>query len=125
MKKIDLTGYTGTEAYHKVDLFSGLLATDGIVAMAKSFGAYWLASDILINQKMLPELRNEEFVTWKLKKEHDGAILVAEDSNGNFLYKQEYYFTDFPFGNYISSMSDDNTFTMFFTNKILLLPSEN
>lgn len=125
MKKIDLTGYTGTEAYHKMDHFSGLVVTDGIVGMAKSLGAYWLATDILINQKMLANVRNEEFVTWKLKKHGDGAILVADDGNDNILYTQEYYFTDFPFGSYISSMSDDDTFTMFFTNKVLLLPSEN
>ena len=30
MKKIDLTGYTSTQNYHRMEPFSGHLATDGV-----------------------------------------------------------------------------------------------
>ncbi|GEM_PF-755005 len=125
---IDLRGFIGTEHYHKLDLFSGYLATDGVKEMAEQFNAYWLASDILICQKMVNALREQPFVIWKLKKSNNpekAAQLIADDGNGQIIYTQDYLVTNFPFGKYISDQSDATTFTLFFTDGILLLLSEN
>ena len=122
---LDLQGFTGTEAYHKIDHFSGHVVTDGVLEMAEKLNAHWLATDILINQKHIPSLKGQPFITWKLKAEKAGAILTADDGNNNILYTQDYYVTDFPFSEVQSSLSDKTTFVMFFSNGVLLLPSEN
>lgn len=110
----DFSVYTGTENYYR-HLFGGLF-TDGVRAVAEELHAYWLIDAIF---SYLPVRqagnRKEEFQIWTLEvKDSQGVLTMKEDSNRPSIVRQDIPFTDFPEG----------IFKMYFTNGVLLLPSE-
>ena len=111
--------FTGTENWYKHQ-FTGFLFTDGVKYCGDNFGIYWFIDIVFFANK--PKLL-DEFQVWKLTKnlEDDSCTIIAdngdEDENGlkKVLYYQRIPFTDFP----------AESITLFFTNTVLLLPSEN
>ena len=105
----DLGHFTGTEQYHNV---MGTNITDG-VAYIMNNGYCWFITDslVIINSK----LKNEEFITAKLKvnTEKKTAQMILTDGNDKILYTQDYEYTN-----------AKRDLTLFFTDNVYLLDSE-
>ena len=114
-----LAQHHGTENYYRF-AFLGVdaLYTDGVQDMAETCKAHWLINAVMSYQS---GLKNEEFQVWTLTKTNyktkDGFywLLQCTDGNGNTLRKQEIEYSDFPL----------DEIKLYFTNNVLLLPSEN
>lgn len=112
----DLRHFTGCEQPYKHPLFKSLIYTDGVQYLAKEAQSYWLL-DII--GSILNKIKEKEFATIKLKVYRLGngetkALFTADDGNDNIFYRQTIEYTDFPL--------DEIKF--FYTNDILILPSE-
>ena len=118
MLQCELNQFIGSENYYKH--FLGYHYTDGVKYLAEKAGAYWLLDAIFSHIHTNVILREEEdFLSWRLKSDGlGGCILTGDDGNNNILVTQIIPFTTFPF----SEVDDD--FKLFFTDSILLLPSE-
>ena len=115
LNKHDLRQFTGSEFWYQHPFAKSITYTDGVKHVAEQGGAYWLVHDIVIAQKTVPAVAAESFQFWKLKVNPDhSAILTCEDGNGNVVYRNDLNFTDFPL----------DEVTLYFTNNVLLLPSE-
>lgn len=116
MAEIDLSElaqFNGTETWYR-DRLSGILYTEGVQYISDK-GAHWFISDTLINISMLPELSNQDFLHIQVKKtEETKAVYTIDDGNNNILYKQEIPFTDL----------NVEKLRLFFSNNVLMLPSE-
>jgi hypothetical protein len=84
--------------------------------VAEQAGAYWLLDEIAFAQRGDKNVAGEEFQLWKLmvKPDHT-ATLTCEDGNGNAVYSKAIEYTDFPLPE----------LALYFTNSVILLPSEN
>ena len=110
----DLKMFTGTEQWFRHPLSSNFLYTDGVKFFAEHCGggAYWFL-DILATE--LADLQEtEEFMSITLHVVDSSAKITADDGNGNVLYTKNIDFTD----------AEEGTWKFFFTNNVLLLPSE-
>jgi hypothetical protein len=76
--------------------------------VAEQAGAYWLLDEIAFAQRGDKNVAGEEFQLWKL-------MLTCEDGNGNAVYSKAIEYTDFPLPE----------LALYFTNSVILLPSEN
>ena len=129
MLSADLKMFTGTEQLFRHPLSSNFLYTDGVKFFAEHCGggAYWFL-DILATE--LADLQEtEEFMSITLDVTDSSRILAkapsctvtcgkakitADDGNGNVLWTRNIDFTD----------AEEGTWKFFFTNNVLLLPSE-
>ena len=101
---IDLSGFTGTEGYHKLTM-SNLKFTDGWKHLVTELGAFWLA-DIVGSVQYLSKIReNKEFILWTIEVKDGEAIVYAHSdvendgySKKKELYSQKINYTDFPEG---------------------------
>ena len=100
---------TGTEAYHKINMFSPVVVTDGIMAMCQNLGAFWLVDAILSYR------RAERFQIWSLNVGDRSAVLeMREDAPEPVKVQQVIEWTDFPQGNWKFWLVDG----------VLMLPTE-
>lgn len=114
LRKSDLAQFTGTETWYRHALMRSILFTEGAKYVADKAGAYWLLDEIAIAQ-VESSVSAEPFQVWKLQvRTNQTATLTCEDGNYNVILTKEVSFTDFPL--------DEITF--FFTDKVILLPSE-
>ena len=111
----ELLHFTGTERWFRFPLIKKYLYTEGVQYVAKTCGAYWLIDEIFFSQKTHKFLLKEEFQIWKLTVKDSQGILTCEDGNGGKLLKKDVPFTDFPLPE----------IEFYFTDNILLLPSEH
>jgi len=111
--KLELRQFTGTDQWYVNPLFRQFLYTDGIKYLAEQAGAYWLI-DYIFSQQRIEVLRNEPFQVWKIEVKDSQAILRVEDGNTQLLKHFELEFTDFPL----------EEMTLWFTDRVLMLPSE-
>jgi len=99
----DLSGFNGTEQYHKLCIFGGLKFTDGWKYMAEDLGAFWLA-DIVASVQHNPKIKeNQSFIVWSIVvKESEAVVKAMTDtgSEGVTLYTQKINYTDFPEGTF-------------------------
>jgi hypothetical protein len=114
-----LVQQTGSENYWSVfPRDSAPKITDGVKTMAELCGAFWLVTAVASWQNK-ERVRQEPFQVWKLVLSPQGdscaAVLIGEDGNDNEIARQEIEYTDFPLPEGI---------TLYFTDGILLLPSE-
>ena len=109
-----LEQFTGTEHYYNNGMNKKILYTDGVKFLAEKCGAYWLIDEI-INHLIFKNLIINEFITVDLIKTGKSAKLIFDDGNGNVLYKKNISFTDFPL----------EKIRLFYSNNVILLPSEN
>lgn len=115
LNKADLAQFTGSEHWYRHGLVPKVLFTDGAKYVADAGGAYWLLDEIAFGQ-YLPAVAAEEFQHWKLTvnlRTHS-AVLTCDDGNDQIVFTKEIEFTDFPL----------EEIRFFFTNQVILLPSE-
>ena len=110
----DLTQFTGTERYYRLN--RKCLLTDGTKYLAEAAGAFWLmdaAASYLI------ELGTDDwFVQVKLVVSCSSAILTLEDGNGHVRARQVIPYTDFP-------LPEQNLYACWDGEHwVLMLPSE-
>jgi hypothetical protein len=111
----DLPQFTGTENWHRFGINRKVLCTDGAKYVADKGGAYWLFDAIAIARLYEKAVVGEAFQVWKLTVNADrSASLTCDDGNGNVVYTQRIEFTDFPL----------DAITLYFTDNVILLPSE-
>ncbi len=112
---IELQGYSGTEHWHFLPYLKKYTYTDGVRYLAQKAEAYWLIEKIFFSQSDSTTLRKEAFQVWDLKVSADKtARLTCHDGENNRLHREKLTFTDFPL----------KEITLYFTNNVLLLPSE-
>jgi hypothetical protein len=114
LTKSDLAQFTGSEQWYRHGLVRKVLFTDGAKYVADAAGAYWLIDEIAFAQ-VEPAVAAEGFQLWKLTVTNNTAVLTCDDGNGTIVFTKRIEFTDFPL--------DEITF--YFTNNVILLPSEN
>jgi hypothetical protein len=110
----DLRQFTGTERWYRHGLVRNVLYTEGVQFLAEKAGAYWLVDEIALANKYEPRVRAEEFQAWTLTVTDTTATLSCDDGNGNIVLSKHIAFTDFPL----------ETITLYFTDHVILLPSE-
>jgi len=114
LTQADLAYFTGTETWFRHGLARNVLYTEGAQYVAEHGGAYWLIDAIAFSQSE-PSVAHEDFQLWTLTVKPDhSATLVCSDGNNNVVYSRDITFTDFPL--------DEIRF--YFTNNVILLPSE-
>jgi hypothetical protein len=107
-----LAQFTGTEYWHRHPLNRECLYTDGVEYFADKVGGYWLL-DILATEYF--ELQhNAGFLSVRLDVKGNEADLIIEDGDYVLLAKKHIGFTDCPEGDW----------RFFFTDNVILLPSE-
>ena len=110
-----LRQFHGTECWYRHSLAQTVLYTDGARHVAEHGGAYWLLDEIALAQKSEPAIAAEGFQVWTLKVAEDAsAVLTCEDGNLRAVYSKKIAYTDFPLPE----------ITLWFTNNVILLPSE-
>lgn len=110
----DIGQFSGSEEYHKINPFNpNQKGTDGIRYLEEN-GYGWFVSDMAVAIGMKPNLRNEEFLSIKLKVNPDkSALATIDDGNGHVLYKQEYQYTD-----------AKKDLKLFYRDNVMMLPGE-
>ena len=109
----DLRQFTGSETWYRHWFNRRITFTDGVKYVADHGGAYWLIDEIVFGQDV-SAVKAEEFQVWKLTVENRSATLTCEDGNFNVVFTKKIDFTDFPLAE----------ITIWFTDNVLLLPSE-
>ncbi|MDE3744055.1 DUF6876 family protein [Maribacter polysaccharolyticus] len=124
----ELAHNIGSEHLYHHPLFKGIHYTEGIIAMYETCNANWLLIDVLANCKLLS---HHPFITIKLHKSptENSCRVVFEDGNNNILQTIPYSCTDFPLNDQVIKRDGEPdkkapALTMYFTNSVLLLPSE-
>ena len=111
---IQLHQFTGAEQWYKHPLFPKYLYTDGTRHVAQNAEAYWLIEKIFSLQ-LREDIQAKLFQVWRLNVNGDNAAtLTVEDGNDNEVYSEALSYTDFPAVG----------ITLWFTDNVLLLPSE-
>ena len=111
----DLRQFTGTETWHRHSFVRKVLYTDGAEYVAEKGGAYWLLDEIVFAQRDHERIAVETFQLWTLRVHPDrSATLTCENGNGNAVFTKAIPLTDFPL----------EEITLYFTNGVILLPSE-
>jgi hypothetical protein len=111
----DLALFTGSENWYRHGLNRNALFTDGAKYVADRAGAYWLLDEIALSQRTVQTVAAEEFQVWKLRVRADhSAELICEDGNDRVVFTKEIPFTNFPL----------NEIALWFTNSVIMLPSE-
>lgn len=115
-----LAGFSGTEHYHRLSMFGGLKATDGVAWLAQNAECYWLMDEIGIAQTMKKIRSNpdlQDFQVWKLTVEDSVGTLTLEDGNDNrdVVLSKRIPYTDFPLPK----------ITIWVEGKVMLLPNEH
>jgi hypothetical protein len=108
-----LKQFTGTEQWYRNPLFPKYLYTDGVKYLAEQAGAYWLI-DYIFSKQNLRTIQEQGFQVWKLIVDDGRAIIKVEDGNENLIKEFKISYTDFPL----------KEFSLWFTDSVLLLPSE-
>lgn len=96
MTNVDLTQFTGTEAYHRWSmLFPRIVLTDGTKYLAEEAGAYWLM-DVIASH--IPSIKGDYFAIATLEKaKKNWKFALADDVPATKVYaKQTIEFSDFP-----------------------------
>jgi len=115
LSKSDVAQFTGSENWYRHGINRNALYTDGAQHVAEHGGAYWLLDEIAIIQPYNKAVAAEEFQVWKLAVRPDRtATLTCDDGNGNIVFTKQIEYTDFPL----------DEITLYFANRVILLPSE-
>lgn len=112
----ELRNFTGTETWFRHPLNRNITYTEGTKFFVENAGggAYWLL-DILVTQpEILTQMREGGFATITLEVVGSKATLTCGDGNDNVVYRREIDYTDCPEG----------TWVLWFTDNVILLPSE-
>ena len=110
---LNLSHFTGTEAYHRTFMFNPhLVHTDGVQYFADEAGAYWFLD--IVATEIYPLLKQHPFLSIKfVSKDGRGAISI-EDGDCKTIKVRRVEHTDCPEGEY----------KFFLTDNVLMLTSE-
>lgn len=118
MNEIDLLQslrhFHGTEVWYRHEVFRMFTYTEGVQFLAENAECYWLLDEIFGSQYESAEVKREPFQCWTLTTDKNRGILTCEDGNGLAVFRKFIPFTDFPM----------QEIRLFFTDSVLLLPSE-
>ena len=115
LQQSDLAQFTGSENVYRHTINRNVLYTDGAQYVAEHGGAYWLLDEIAVIQPYNKHVAAEAFQVWTLTVGSDrSAWLTCDDGNGNIVFTKNIEYTDFPL----------DGITLYFTNNVILLPSE-
>lgn len=105
--------FVGTEKWYR--LHPNVLCTDGIKFVLDTAQSYWLA-DVVFSIQIKPEVKAELFQFYELTVDLEKSTgkLKVTDGNDKVIYEQFFPYTDFPL----------STFKFYFTDNVMLLPSE-
>ena len=110
-----LSGFSGTDQYHRFSVLSRLVLTDGVKYLCDKAGAYWLMDIIASYQRRCkkdPMLA--EFQLWTLRvKDNKGVVMCERDTN-DIVISQDIEYTDFPM----------DEIKLYCINGVILLTSE-
>ena len=111
----ELNDFTGTEQYHKINILTDFVLTDGCFYLMNKLKCYWLFSDIGILLKCEKNL-NKPFLILNIKVNKDKSALITlkEDSDLKPVYSKKISYTDF----------DLNEYELYIIDKVFLLKSE-
>ena len=117
MTTLDLSQFTGTEAYHRTFMFTPkLVHTDGVQYFAETAGCYWFLD--IVATEIYPLTKKEPFISIKLivgsNQSDTDAVIVATDGDENVIFRKLIPHTDCPVGVY----------EFFLTDNVLMLTSE-
>lgn len=110
---LDLSQFTGTEAYHRTFMFTPkLVHTDGVQYFAETAGCYWFLD--IVATEFYPMLESEPFLSIYLMVFNGKATITVQDGDLTILKKKEIAHTDCPDGEY----------SFYLTDNVLMLTSE-
>jgi hypothetical protein len=110
---LDLSQFTGTEAYHRTFLFNpDLVHTDGVQYFAETAGCYWFLD--IVATEFYPLTEHEPFLSIQLVVEDGIADICVEDGDCKVLKQKHIAHTDCP----------DGLYKFFLTDNVLMLTSE-
>lgn len=108
-----LRDYNGGDEYYKHGM-SKLHYTSGVQSACEQFKCYWFL-DLVMSYQTGKFQEDNEFQVWKLQRKKDNEfIAICEDGDDNIILTQEIEFSDF----------EHDNLTFWFTNRIVILPSE-
>lgn len=108
-----LAHFTGTTQWFRNPAFPNFTYTEGVKYLAEQAGAYWLIDYVFSNQ-LIPAIKAMPFQTWKIMVVDESATITVDDGNGKIIKEFKIPYTDFPLPE----------FKLYFTDNVLLLPSE-
>lgn len=109
----ELAQFTRIEKYYKNSLFPKYAYTDGVKYLAEQTNCYWLL-DYIFNNQIDGKIQGQDFQNWIIHVTGSSAVIVVQDSDHNLLRNFKVPFTNFPL----------EDFSLWFTDGVLLLPSE-
>jgi hypothetical protein len=89
----NLRQFTGTEMYFRIG--KRLMLTEGTKYLADQAACYWLF-DLIVSHIIQNNFAQHDFVSIKLQRQGQGALVTLDDGNGNVLSGQTIEYTDFP-----------------------------
>ncbi len=115
MSEDELGQFTGTTEWYRHPLFRGFTYTEGIRYIAQRAGAYWLVEAILSHQ-LDKKAKAEAFQVWTLTRTPEGgaSLVMTDGDTETEIIRQDIEYTDFPLA----------TFSVYLTDKVLMLKSE-
>ena len=106
MNTIDLSQFTGTEAYHRTFVFSPKLKhTDGVQYFAEQAQAFWFLD--IVATEIYPFSDKYPFLTIYLTVRDGKAEIIVQDGDISRLMQRQIEFTDCPEGVYSFFLTDD------------------
>ena len=110
---LNLSQFTGTEAYHRTFMFNpDLVHTDGVQYFAETAGCYWFLDIVATDIYRLTE--HEPFLSIVLQVKNGSANIFIENGDCDVLETRTIEHTDCPDGEY----------KFFLTDNVLMLTSE-
>jgi hypothetical protein len=111
--KLDLSQFTGTEAYHRTFMFNpNLVHTDGVQYFAETAGCFWFLD--IVATEYHPLTKDEPFLSIQLAVEGGIADICVEDGDCKVIKQKHIAHTDCP----------DGMYRFFLTDNVLMLTSE-
>jgi hypothetical protein len=113
MTTLDLSQFTGTEAYHRTFMFNPkLVHTDGVQYFADTAGCFWFLD--IVATEIFELTKKEPFLAINMLVEDGQAKIAVEDGDLGLLFSKHIEHTDCPSGLY----------EFFLTDNVLMLTSE-
>lgn len=122
--KRGLSGFYGTDQYHRLTIFPGFVGTDGVAYLAKNAECFWLIDEIAIINKTVDSVKKlEDIQFWQFTVHGNKGVLVCCEDEGKPVYEKEIDYTDFPLPEvriWVAAGGDPDGKTF----KVMMLPTE-
>ena len=124
--------FTGTENYHVLTIYPGIVGTDGVKEICIACECFWLIDLIASYQPKIMKHKNAAELAglqcWKLSKNDDKWVAICTDGNNNVAIKQEIEHSDFPLDEGIEMWVAPGEYSFKgkrVVGKVIYLPSEH